>query len=399
MTLEKRDHLEMVRSGVAFAVAVALLVGGCSSDDAAAPPPTSTFTDSAGQKLPEPSATVLDPGKAAALQAVLAKVVSSPTAEAGSRGVTAAVVSDKWIWSGAAGKDAASTTLTTRTSMGVASITKTFVAAEVLLLAQAKKIDLDAPLSQYVKHKLTANNATVRQHLSMRSGVPNYMPADYVNIDKAIQTSPGKHWTPEETLAYDTAEPTQPDSPFNYSNPSYVLLGMLIEKVTGEPLATVLRRDLATPAGLERAAFQDGEKPKPPLAEDRNPVCGAAVDGYTPCRAIASLSAANAGLAADAPTVARWGYQLYGDRVVPADVVKQMTTGDSEYGLGTMLFSQSFGLGTAYGHRGQMPDYTTLLVTIPGHKLSVAVILADGNKRPDTVVSELVTAIQPLLGS
>ncbi|WP_158292759.1 serine hydrolase [Kribbella orskensis] len=66
-------------------------------------------------------------------------------------------------------------------------------------------------------------------------------------------------------LSYDTAEPTQADSPYNYSNPSYVLLGMLIEKMTGEPLATVLRRDLAKPAGLERAAFQDGEKPQPPL--------------------------------------------------------------------------------------------------------------------------------------
>jgi len=383
---------------VVLAVAVALLVSACSGDNDAAPPPSSTVTESAGQKLPDPSMTVLDPGKAAALQAVLAKVVSNPTAEAGSRGVTAAVVSDKWIWSGAAGKDAAGTALTPQTSMGVASITKTFIASEVLLLVQAKKIDLDAPLSQYVKHKLTANNATVRQHLSMRSGVPNYLQDDYAKMDVAIKAAPGKHWTPEEALSYDTAEPTQPDSPYSYSNPSYVLLGMLIEKVTGEPLATVLSRDLAKPAGLERAAFQDGQKPLAPVAEDRNPVCGKAVDGYTPCRAIASLSAANAGLAADAPTIARWGYQLYGDRVVPAELVKQLTSGDGEYGLGTMLFSESYGLGTAYGHRGELPDYTSLLVAIPDHKVSVAVILADGNKHPETVVTELVAALQPLLG-
>jgi CubicO group peptidase (beta-lactamase class C family) len=74
-------------------------------------------------------------GKAAALQAVLAKVVSVPATEAGSRGVTAAVVSDKWSWSGAAG-----TALTPETSMGVASITNTSVAAEVMLLARAGKV-------------------------------------------------------------------------------------------------------------------------------------------------------------------------------------------------------------------------------------------------------------------
>ncbi|GAA0937693.1 serine hydrolase domain-containing protein [Kribbella koreensis] len=382
-----------------FAVAMAVLVGGCSPDGNSSPAPNSTFTDAGGQMLPDPATTVLDPAKAAALQAVLAKVISDPSTESGSRGVTAAVVTDKWIWSGAAGKDAAGTALTPQTSMGVASITKTFVASEVMLLAKAEKVDLDAPLSQYLKHKLTANNATVRQHLSMRSGVPNFLADDYAKMDVAIKAAPGKHWTPEQALSYDTAEPTKPDVRYDYSNPSYVLLGMLIEKVTGEPLATVLTRDLAKPAGLQRAAFQDGQKPAAPLAEDRNPVCGKAVDGYTPCRAVASLSAANAGLAADAPTVARWGYELYGDRVVPADLVQQMTAGDGEYGLGTMLFSEIYGIGTAYGHRGVLPDYTSLLVTVPSRKVSVAVILADGNKQPEGVVTELITALQPLLGS
>ena len=390
----------MTKPGVKLTIAVLLLaLVGCSSGGNAEAPVTTPMV----QKLPDPAATPLDPAEAAALQAVLAKVVSqysaAPDTESASRGITAAVVTDKWIWSGAAGKDAAGTTLRPQTTMGVGSITKTFVAAEVLLLAQAKKIDLDAPLSTYVKHKLTTNNATVRQHLSMRSGVPNYLPDDYARFDKAIAAAPAKHWTSEQALAYDTAESGPPDSPYNYSNPSYVLLGMLIEKVTGQPLATVLRRDLAKPAGLERAAIQDGERPQPPVAEDRNAVCGKGFDGFTPCRSIASLSAANGGLAADAPTVARWGYQLYGDRVVPAELVSQMTAGDGQYGLGTMLFSQSYGLGTAFGHRGDMPDYTSLLVAIPEYKLSVAVVLADGNKHVETVAAELVTAIQPLLGS
>jgi hypothetical protein len=133
------------------------------------------------------------------------------------------------------------------------------------------------------------------------------------------------------------------------------------------------------------------------LAEDRNPVCGQAVDGFTPCRAVASLSMANAGMAADAPTIARWGYQLYGGRVVPNEQVDQMITGDGEYGLGTMLFSQTFGSGTAYGHRGEMPDYTSLFIVIPEHKVAVSIILADGNKHVDTVMTDFVAALQPLL--
>jgi CubicO group peptidase (beta-lactamase class C family) len=330
---------------------------------------------------------------------VVSQYAATPDSESASRGITAAVVTDKWIWSSAAGKDAIGTPLQPTTSMAVASITKTFVASEVLLLAKAKKIDLDKPLSTYVKHKLTANNATTRQHLSMTSGVPNFLPDDYAKLDKAIAAAPAKHWTSEQVLTYDTAEPGEPGSPYNYSNPSYVLLGMLIEKITGQPLQTVLRRDLATPAGLERAAFQDAEKPQPPVTKDRTgSSCGAAFDGYIPCRAIASLSAANAGLAADAPTIARWGYQLYGDRVVPAEIVDQMTAGDGQYGLGTMRYSEQFGLGDAFGHRGDAPGYTALMVAIPDHHVAVAVLVANGNKNVELIAQDLVTAIQPLLG-
>jgi D-alanyl-D-alanine carboxypeptidase len=379
----------MVRTGVAVLLVLGLV--GCSSGGG-----EPIGTTPAAQSFPDPGTGTLDRAKATVLQDVLAKVVSMPDIESGARGVTAAVVTDQWSWSGAAGVDARGTKLVPTSSMAVANITKTFVASEIMLLAKAKKVDLDAPLSTYVKHKLTANNATVRQHLSMTSGVPNYLPEDYGRMDKAIAAAPGKHWTPEQALSYDTAPIGAPNSPYNYSNPSYVLLGLLVEKVTGQPLTTVLRRDLATPAGLQHAAFQDAEKPQPPAVTDANPACGKP-DGYLPCRAIASLSAANAGLAADAPTVARWGYELYGGRVLPTELVADMTSGRGEYGLGTMLFSQQFGSDPAYGHRGDMPDHSSLLIVIPAKKLSIALLLADGNKHVDTTMSQLVSALQPLL--
>ena len=190
----------MVRTGVAVLLVLGLV--GCSGGGGEAASPSTT---PAAVTLPDPGTGALDPAKAKVLQDVLAKVVSMPDIESGARGVTAAVVTDRWTWSGAAGVDARGTSLVPTSSMGVASITKTFVASEIMLLAKAKKVDLDAPLSTYVQHKLTANNATVRQHLSMTSGVPNYLPEDYGRMDKAIAAAPSKHWTPEEALSYDTA--------------------------------------------------------------------------------------------------------------------------------------------------------------------------------------------------
>jgi D-alanyl-D-alanine carboxypeptidase len=365
---------------------------GCSGGGEEPVPAPDTF---APVGFPDPGTQRLDPARAEALQDVLAKIVAFPDSPSGARGVTAAVLTDHWTWSGAAGTDARGTPLRAETSMPVASITKTFLAAEVVLLANDGRLNLYRPLSDYVHHKLTANNATVRQHLSMTSGVPDYLPADYARLDRASAAAPGKHWTLAQSLDFYTPKVGAPGR-FSYSNPSYVLLGMLIEKITGKPLAAVLRHDLAGPAGLQHAAFQDAEKPQPPTAVDDDQACGAS-DGYLPCRAFASLAAAPGGLAADAPTVARWGYQLYGDRVLPAFLVNQMTAGDGVYGLGTMRFTQQFGLGDAYGHAGDMPDHTSLLVVIPAKRVSIALILADGGRYIQGPMSDLIAALGPLL--
>jgi|SRR3954449_887335 D-alanyl-D-alanine carboxypeptidase len=383
----------MTKAGVVALLVLALM--GCSGGDRATEPtPSAPVT---AVSFPDPATAPLDPAKAKGLQDVLAKIVAMPDGPAGSRGATAAVVTDRWTWSGAAGSDARGTALTPATSMAAAKIVQPFVAAEVMLLAKAGKIELDKPISTYVKHKLALNNATVRQHLSMTSGVQDYLPDDYAQMDKAAAEAPSKHWTLEQALAFATAPVGPPNSPRSYSYPSYTLLGLLIEKVTGQPLATVLRSDLATPAGLPHAAFQDGERPQPPVVVDANYDCGRVNDGYLPCRAFASLLAAVDGLAADAPTVARWGYQLYGGRVLPADVVAEMTKGDGDFGLGTMLFPEQFEIGAAYGYGGYTPDHSSLLVVIPAKKVAVSLLLADGQRKLDTAMAELLTAIQPLL--
>jgi D-alanyl-D-alanine carboxypeptidase len=102
------------------------------------------------------------------------------------------------------------------------------------------------------------------------------------------------------------------------------------------------------------------------------------------------------GMAADAASVARWGYQLYGGRVVQPAIVTAMTGGDSEYGLGTMRFSLSLGLGDAYGHIGMAPGYTSMLAVVPEKRLAAAIRLADGHRNANTVMSRLFQAIQEI---
>ncbi|MFF0271045.1 serine hydrolase domain-containing protein [Kribbella sp. NPDC004536] len=375
----------------AAAVLMIALVGCSGGGEVPVPAPDTPAA------LPAPGTQVLSSDKAQALQNAINQIVEFPDSPSGARGATAAVVTDHWTWSGAVGTDSQGRPLRADTSMAVASITKTFIAAEVMLLAGKGKLNLELPLSRYVPHRLTANDATVRQFLSMTAAVPDYQPSGFARLDEASAAAPEKHWTLAQSLDFVGGHLGEPGQAYVYSNPGYVLLGMLIEKLTGLPLAAALRRDLATPAGLRHAAFQDGEKPQPPVAVDSDKACGPP-DGYLPCRAFASLSAAPGGLAADAPTIARWGYQLYGGRVIPADLVDQMTTSEGEYGLGTMLFTQQFGLGEAFGHRGDMPDHTSLLIVVPAKRVAIALLLTNGGRSIDPRMADLTNALAPLLG-
>jgi D-alanyl-D-alanine carboxypeptidase len=282
------------------------------------------------------------------------------TRAAGAPGITAAVLTDHGSWAGAAGTGGDGAQLTPQAMMAIHSITKTFVAAEVMRLAEMGKVDLDAPLSTYIRHSLTANGATVRQTLSMRSGLID-PPDTALNAMVGTKASVARRrWTALEVLAALKPHSSPPGGIPVYSNTNYLLLGLLVEKVTGRTLAQVERADLFTPAGLSRVAAQDAERPVPPLAAPPGRL-NAAPDGYLPNRSWARLGFDSfAGIAADAPTVARWGYQLYGARLLSAKSVLEMTTQPSQdsifpgvgYGLGTMTFT---GLGTdaAYGHTGE----------------------------------------------
>ena len=110
----------------ATALLVIALVGCSGGGENPTAAPTTPATT---QGFRPPATTPLDPAKAKALQDVLDQVVASPDSPTGSKGATAAVITDHWTWSGSAGKDAHGTALRPETSMAVESITKTFVAA------------------------------------------------------------------------------------------------------------------------------------------------------------------------------------------------------------------------------------------------------------------------------
>ena len=144
--------------------------------------------------------------------------------------------------------------LSINTPMRIASNTKTFVAAAVLRLWEQGRIDLDSSVASIATPTLIAllkargyrtESITVRQLMNHSAGL--YDHGDDPRFIQAVLADPCHQWTREEQVRLSTqyAGPqSEPGSKFQYSDTGYVLLGDIVERATGEPLASVVRKEL-----------------------------------------------------------------------------------------------------------------------------------------------------------
>ena len=328
---------------------------------APAPTDATDATDAPGRLLPPAGSEALPAATGDVLQAAIDDWVAAGHLS----GITAAVITPDGTWTGAAGFDAAGSTLTADAAMSIMSISKTFTAAEILSLAAEGLVDLDAPLTDYVDLPFDTGGATVRQALAMRTGFPSTSAAD----DQALMvTDLGRIWTPAEWMAAIPADAerlgelggTAP----RYNSLNYQVLALVVEAVTGTSFAAAVRTDLIEPAGLDRMWVQPEEEPLAPLTVGA-PTPWADItdpDGpYLPSAAFASRSVGGGSMAGDALDLARWGYELYGGYVLDRGVVDEMWADPLEepnigpYGLGVLVYEDADGV--FLGHAGGGTDW------------------------------------------
>ena len=325
---------------------------------------------------PMPADADLPEATATRLQAALERLVGGSAAT----GAAAAIVTPDGSWAGATGVDGAGAPIEPTSAFGIGSTSKTVTAAEILLLASQGKLDLDRPVADVVTLPFDAQGATIRQVATMQSGFPRPYNA-VADLETEVAKDLGRTWTIADVLEWvkDLAPLGTVGGPGKYNGTNYQVLSQVIEQVTGKPLATAIRDDLLGPAGLDRMWTQVGERPQAPLAIAVDPWTGIvdAKSGYLPSKAAASTGNGAAGIAADAPTLARWGYLLYGGRVIDPAVLAPMMKpnwgSESGYGFGSM-FDKTTG-ALVVGHPGDYMGYSAILLAWPDDHTSVAVLV------------------------
>jgi D-alanyl-D-alanine carboxypeptidase len=317
------------------------------------------------------------------------------TEDFGIYGAAAAVRTPQWFnWTGSTGEDDIETHAPYRVDniARIGSATKPFTSTLVLQLVDEGLLSLDATLSQFVPDYPNGENITVEHLLRHRSGIPEIQLVDRFFI-LTLLLVPENWFTPEDILVWTYLPipiwelrtgvfvPREPSGPpggdFHYSQPGYVALGHIVEKITGKALADVYDERIIRPIGLTGTHFPVKDEPLYPsgytnlfgLLDDKVPG-SSLVDSANGLNSSGGSAGGMISTAGDLVTFLSGmleGRLLSGDalayatdwmEIEPGDVVE-----DGEYGMGLFRFEREG--TTTIGHGGSLPSGGSVMQYIP----------------------------------
>ncbi|MFI6513250.1 serine hydrolase domain-containing protein [Streptosporangium sp. NPDC050855] len=289
---------------------------------------------------------------------------------AGAPGVLARIDDDRGTWIGTAGTADLRTggPVPRQARFRVASLTKTMVSAAVLQLVQEGRVRLEEPIGERLPgHVADGDRITVRELLNHTGGLADYVAApEFADPERYGERT----YTPGRLVAEAERLPRPERGRFAYSNTGYILLGLLVEKVTGRDLSAELDRRIFRPAGMTRSYLPvTSDVIRGPhatgyhLPRGADPAAPGALRPVT--RLNPSFAWAAYGVVSDARDVNRFHRALFGGRLVGPELLARMRTGVAtpqapifpEYGLG--LESVALTCGPMWGATGSIPGYQT----------------------------------------
>jgi CubicO group peptidase (beta-lactamase class C family) len=281
---------------------------------------------------------------------------------------------------------------TASTVYRIGSITKQFTSAAIMRLVEQGKLSLDDDVAKYVpEFPLQGHKVTIRQLLNHTSGIHSY----------TADTTWAKTWaqdlTPQQIVHIVATTPFDfaPGAGYRYNNTGYVLLGMVLDKVTGQPYATHLQREFFTALGLQQTNYC------PSRATDTTHAAGYDVQGdrVQPATYLSMTHPYSAGaLCSTVRDLVRWQRALAGGRVVSAASLTRMTTPDTLGYTGPRL---TYGYGLApgqlqgkrsVGHGGGVHGFTSASVYFPDDSVNV-VVFTNSNGGPDPLAMNIARAV------
>jgi CubicO group peptidase (beta-lactamase class C family) len=268
------------------------------------------------------------------------------------------------------------------TKFRIGSMTKQFTAASILLLEERGKLSTGDLVKKYMPDAPAAwDKVTIYNLLTHTSGIPSFTSfPDY-------RTSEGTPTTPKALVDRFRDKPLefQPGEKWNYSNSGYVLLGYLLEKISGQTYVDFVTENIFKPVGMKDSGYDSnsavilhrasGYSPRP-----NGPVNAGYIDMTIPFSAGALYSTTH--------DLLLWEHALFGGKVLSAASLKKMTTPYKEnYGCGLMITTARGHL--QYEHGGGIEGFNTEMAYYPDDKLTVIVLANLNGGAPGEIARKL----------
>jgi CubicO group peptidase (beta-lactamase class C family) len=264
--------------------------------------------------------------------------------------------------------------ITPGTVFRIGSITKQFSAAVILQLAKEGKLSLEDPVSKYLPdYPKPGADATIAQLLNHTVGVQSY--TDIPGWMVEAKTS--RPYTTDEMIAEfkDKPAPSRPGEKWAYNNSGYVLVGAVIEKVTGKPWHQAVQERIARPLGLKTIRYGVEE---PSIAQMASGYTSGEKGPQLAQKIHMSVPHAAGALVGSVEDLATWANALHHGRVVSPDLYARMIAPtkladgtENPYGFG--IANQKIRDRKAIGHGGGIFGFATSSMYIPEDDLFVAV--------------------------
>lgn len=317
-------------------------------------------------------------------------------------------------WIGVAGKAdlAAQTPLKSGDRFRLGNLTEMFLAIVALQLDEEDVLDLDDPITKWLPAELTkripdSDKITVEQLLNHTSGIPE---PERDAFWEAVRANPGKQWKPQEVLdyvlndrqAWENRPPNFFKNDFFYSHANYILLGMIIERATGDSLSNVIRSRVSNRLKLKNTFLEQREK-----------IPGGFVQGYqdwdkdgttqsvTKPLINPAIGLGDTGMISTAPDLVRLfrGLFLQNDLLYTASVEKMLTPVDSNeggYGLGIARLPTAWGEG--WGQINQTNGFSMVALYLPVHDLMLVTWTNTSDRNTEPVYEITRRTLRIVLG-
>lgn len=392
-----RTHFASKGYVYAFTLILSMLLPGCGGGDS----PEPAFVSAARPQVIQLMSDMQAPGAVVYVQ--------SPKGD--------------WLESFGVAERGASATIPTNANFRVGSVTKTWTATVILQLVQEGKLSLADPVSKYISNVPNGTTITIQQLLAMRSGLYNY--SRDLGFNQTLDSQPALLWTRDELLAiaYSHPEVFPPDTSLDYSNTNYILLGLIIEQLTGMSAADAIKARLFAPLGLAATYMPPEDNTAMPAPFAHGYLWGTNVETAT-TSALSPERQAAAKNGTLQPTdvtnaSASWGWtagsgistikelaavvqRMVGGGYLNADLQsKRLSTCTSVNASNPNAPAYCLGIvkyGTYYGHNGQISGFNTFMVYDPATTTTVVVWTTtaespDGRAPADTIAQMIITEL------